>query len=112
MKVALVNSPGIFTDRKSLTVSYREISADEFCSIIRENPYDSAIGHPGAAEFIRMICGVDVPVQRRAIDIADYDEVVGMTLKFRPEPGKEYSVQDLRDLIEEGKIRFFVMLPR
>lgn len=115
MTMYLTNSPGVFTSEKSLVVKYFDLTQnpDRFCSLIRSDYKNgslvSAIGHPAVAEMISAVCGIPVKANRQAISLKPGDASCGITLSFRPEPGQEFSRDDMLRFIKEGKVKLFCM---
>ena len=113
MTVYLTNSPGIFTTSDALVAEYFDLSRmpDDFCRIVRQDIDTglavSAIGHPAVAEMFSSLCGVDVKPNRIAVDFKPGDVSCGMTLTFRPEPGQEFTAEDMRKFLREGKVKLY-----
>lgn len=112
MAVYITNSPGIFTTEKELVVTYFDMTdkRKQFCDWIRDPNAISAVGHPGAADMINKICGTDIEPNRIQIDLKPGDASCGITLNFRPEPGKEYTKEEMEELIREGKVKLYCIV--
>lgn len=67
----------------------------------------SAIGHKSTADFIKSVCGVEVPVQRTSIDLKPGDAMLTIKLEERLPEGVVLSEEEIKSLMKEGKVRFY-----
>lgn len=64
----------------------------------------SAIGHESTAKIMSDILGIDVPVNRIAIEMEDEDYMIALKLKQRPPEGKVLSKEEIEEIGYEFKI--------
>lgn len=58
----------------------------------------SAIGHAGAARFLGMLLGVEVPVNRVSVELQPGDQALVLRLKARLPEGSLLTDEDMREL--------------
>ncbi len=60
--------------------------------------FASAVGHPGAAQFLTMLLGVDVPANRVAVNLQPGDRAVVLRLRTRLPDGISLDAEQMRAL--------------
>ncbi|RLG41407.1 MAG: hypothetical protein DRO01_02690 [Thermoproteota archaeon] len=107
-KLYLLNSPILtgFGDWR-----YDEINEEEVKIYASRTGWsvESAIGHPGAAALLADILGLEIPVQRRRVELEPGDEAIVIQLQGpRLAPGEELSVEEMRARgFKLGRLRRF-----
>ena len=110
-KFYLLNSfsPSMFGGEDIVGTVFKKLSiseAKEVFSSFKNKEYEiiSAIGHEGTAKLLSQILEHEIPFQRIAISLSEGDCGLIITLAFRPEEGKVYSYEELKQFFKEGKI--------
>ena len=70
------------------------ISVEQAAGLLKGG-FISAIGHPGAAEFLSRLLGIEVPVNRIMAQMEPGDRAVVLRLKQRLPEGKVLSVEEM-----------------
>ncbi|MCE4629781.1 MAG: DUF1874 domain-containing protein [Desulfurococcales archaeon] len=109
-RVVLANaiSPSMFLSRpnESVWIVMRQVTVTE-ASKLAVMADDCAIGHPGTVELVKKLFNVSIPCERKTIKLGVGDELLIITLNFRPPEGKVYSYDELLELYSQGKISFY-----
>ncbi|MEM3356176.1 MAG: DUF1874 domain-containing protein [Metallosphaera sp.] len=80
------------------------ITKDDFCSAITDGK--SIIGHPATAQVLTTMCGKEVKVNRQAVTLQKGDIVVVAQVLTRLDEGKVLSAEEVKQLVEQGKLTF------
>ncbi len=95
---------------QELTVYIREVDAEEVKALLSTSTYVSTIGHTGTAEFLKMLLGIEVPVNRQSITLERGDKlIVVQPMGLRLQPGQELTAEDMMRLYREGKVKFILV---
>lgn len=91
-------------------VKVRRIDAEEFIRLT-EMADDCAIGHESTVKLVELITGkkTKVPCSRKQIKLNTGDYLIVIMLSFRPEEGKVYTIDELNELYETGRISFYIV---
>lgn len=91
MTVYLLNS-AVLTDFGEYV--YRQISVEEAKDFLK-NGFVSAVGHPGIAEFLTRLFGMQIPLNRIEIRMKPGDVAVVYKVAQRLPPSPELKSEDL-----------------
>jgi hypothetical protein len=91
----------------SVEVRFEEISDGEFCEAIKNaNNVVNAIGHSSTVNLINTLCSTDFKMNRISIIASQGDIILAVILTIRLEEGKILQDSEIRQLLNEGKIKF------
>lgn len=90
MNTSIIPNDGLF--------SLVTINADEAKKWIQGNDWVSAVGHPGTAEVMTTLLGVDIPPNRIQVTFEVGDEALVFKLDCRLPEGKVLDAEELRGL--------------
>ena len=100
--IYVLNTP-ILTDWGEYAFS--KISLEEVKSLLQEN-FTSAIGHEGTASLMSRLTGIEIPVNRIAVKMANGDEAIVFRVLTRLPEGKVLSEAELQTIpYEFGLLR-------
>ncbi len=68
---------------------------DEHVKFILQDGFISAVGHQSTADFIKLLLGIDVPVNRVAITLQPEDKVIVLQLQGRLPEGKVLTQEEI-----------------
>jgi|YNPMSStandDraft_1061717.scaffolds.fasta_scaffold07543_4 hypothetical protein len=94
--IYVVNTPVI-----TVTGTYHvvEITPEEAHQMLMENEWQSAVGHDASARLLSLLLGVEIPVNRIAIQVGPGDVLICFKLKKRlPEGTVIDSVEELEKI--------------
>jgi hypothetical protein len=97
----LLNSMMVPVDFSALnvaTVMMRRISLDEARKLLNDGGFISAVGHPGTAQLLTELLGIEVPVNRVAVQLKSGDIGIHFVLTQRLPEGKVLSKEELAKL--------------
>jgi len=97
----LLNSMIVPVDFSALnvaTVMMRRISLDEVRKLLSDGSFVSAVGHAGTAQLLTELLGVQVPVNRIAVQLKSGDIGIHFVLRERLPEGKVLSREELAKL--------------
>ncbi|MGC8979576.1 STIV orfB116 family protein [Caldisericum sp.] len=116
-KFYLLNSfsPSMFGKQDFVGAAFQKISfqeAKEGFNSFRSRGYEiiSAIGHEGTARLLSQILDYEVPFNRIQITLSEGDIGLIITLAFRPEEGRVYNYEELKQFFDEGKIVLYAFI--
>lgn len=89
-------------------LKYREINTEELKEKIHQG-FISAIGHEATAKLVSELTGIDVPMNRIMVKAKPYDYIIVVQIMIRLEEGEILSLQEIQELLEQGKIKFFLV---
>ena len=69
----------------------------------------SAVGHESTAKLLSRILGIEVPMNRIQIKMEDGDWAIVLQLLIRLEEGRVLNEQELKQLLEQGKIVLYLV---
>ncbi len=70
----------------------------------------SAVGHQGTAEFLTKLLGIQVPVNRAQIELLPGDRlIVVQPWGARLQPGQELTADMMKELFNQGKVKFIMI---
>jgi len=90
MNTSILPNDGLF--------SLVTINADEAKKWAQNNDWVSAVGHPGTAEVMTTLLGVDIPPNRIQVTFEVGDEALVFKLDCRLPEGKVLDAEELRGL--------------
>jgi len=90
MNTSILPNDGIF--------SLATISEDEAKRWVARKDWVSAVGHPGTAEVMSSLLGIEIPPNRVQVAFEVGDEALVFKLDCRLPEGKVLSVDELREL--------------
>lgn len=90
MNTSIIPNDGLF--------SLVTINADEAKKWAQNNDWVSAVGHPGTAEVMTTLLGVDIPPNRIQVTFEVGDEALVFKLDCRLPEGKVLDAEELRGL--------------
>ena len=67
----------------------------------------SAIGHQSTAQVMSTLLGIEIPVNRIAVKLAEGDEAIVFQVLERLPEGKVLSKEEIEMLMRQGKIAFY-----
>jgi hypothetical protein len=70
----------------------------------------SAIGHEGTAKLLSQILDYEVPFNRIQITLSKGNIGLIITLAFRPEEGRIFNYEELKQFFDEGKIVLYAFI--
>lgn len=91
---------------KSIEIHFMEVGLDKVKTLLKEG-FNSAVGHQSTADLLSELTGVKVPCERKEVKLHPSDRGVIITLSFRPEEGRVYSLEELLEFLREKKIKFY-----
>ena len=97
----LLNSMIIPVDFSALnvaTITMRKIQLDEVRKLLNNGGFISAVGHPGTAQLLTELLGIEVPVNRVAVQLKSGDIGIHFVLTQRLPEGKVLSKEELAKL--------------
>jgi hypothetical protein len=71
---------------------------DKYVKSILQDGFVSAVGHQSTADFIKLITGIDVPVNRVAITLQPDDKVIVLQLQGRLPEGKVLTQEEIQTI--------------
>jgi hypothetical protein len=96
----LLNSMIVPVDFSALnvaTITMRKIQPDEVRKLLSDG-FISAVGHPGTAQLLTELLGIQVPVNRVAVQLKSDDIGIHFVLRERLPEGKVLSKEELAKL--------------
>ncbi len=69
----------------------------------------SIVGHESTAKVLSEILGVEIKANRIVYKMKEGDVILATVISFRPEEGKIYDENSLKDLYNKGKVSFWVI---
>ena len=77
-----------------------------FVRTVLSQGFISAIGHQSTAQLLTQLLGIKVEANRVAVQLKEMDRAIVVGLKFRPEEGKVYSLEELSEFLQRELIQF------
>ena len=110
-KVYLSNtfSLGMLNNSAPVNLVVRPISLDEVKALLRNNGFESCIGHAATAELLSNLLDIEVPVNRIAIKVVSGDAVIVFQLQIRLAEGHILTKEELIDLLNRGQASFMLV---
>lgn len=93
--IALLNA-AVLTGTGFHTVD--EVSLTDAVKLVETDGFVSYVGHPGTAEILSTLFGVQVPVSREMYAQGEGDVALAFKLNGRPEPGRELSRAEVEEI--------------
>ena len=108
--IYLVNaiSPAMFT--LPIEVAIYEASVEEAKAVL-SGGFTCAIGHPGTAALAARLLGID-PQRCQRLQLSGLsrgDQLIVLTLRFRPPEGRVYDEDELLALLHQGQIALYLV---
>lgn len=85
-------------------VEFKEVDQNEFCSAVRQGI--NAVGHQSTVEIINNLCGTELKMNRIMIRAGIGDIIYIFGLMVRVEEGRILNTEELKQLLQQGKIKF------
>jgi hypothetical protein len=101
MTVYLLNSlvvPADFSTSRTIWVRMRQTTVEEVRDLLKNNYWESAVGHEATASLLSKILGVEVPMRRVSIYAKPGDLLIHFALRTRLPEGRVLSEEELRQL--------------
>ncbi len=73
----------------------------EQARLLLRDGFTSAIGHPGAADFLSALLGVTIPVNRIRIEMQPDDSALVVRILARMPEGKVLSNEEMKEIAHE-----------
>jgi len=117
-RVVVVNAFSLSMLKLSALVSVHEISKEELEKTIEfirgqvakgKLQIYSVVGHESTAKLLTNLLGVEIKVNRERYVMDESDILFVMQLLVRLEPGRELNLSDLQQLLDEGKVKFYLV---
>lgn len=105
----LANSLSInMFDFSKVIVKIEKINANEFCDEIRDsNNLINGIGHESTVNLVNSLCKTNYKVNRIMLKINRGDELYIINILERLQEGKILNIEELENLMKNGKIGFY-----
>jgi len=71
---------------------------DKHVKSVLQDGFISAVGHQSTADFIKLVTGIDVPVNRVAITLQPDDKVIVLQLQGRLPEGKVLTQEEIQSV--------------
>ena len=99
---------------KQHTIDVLEVSVDDVKYVIDEAiekgmEIVGAVGHLSTAQLLSQLLGINIPMDRKAIKLNRGDAVIVFQLTERLPEGKVLNLQELEQLLKEGKAKFYIV---
>ena len=93
---------------EGLNLRVRPISLEEVKEILRSVSFTftSAVGHESTAAILSLLTGVEIPVNRIAINLSKEDRLIVFQLGVRLPEGAVLTADEVLALYQEGKASF------
>ena len=99
MKIVLCNAFSInMIQRDEELILFRKVDVETVKKILKNNDFESAIGHESTANFLSKLLGIKVKVNRVPIMIDDETILIVAQVKQRLPEGKILSEEELRKI--------------
>ena len=90
-----------------IKVEFEEINKEDFCKMIKSaNDIVNAIGHQSTVNLVNALCSTQFQMNRSSIIINKGDVIVALILTVRLEEGRILKDDEIKQLLEQGKIKF------
>ena len=111
--IANAFSLGMLTEKQH-TIDVLEVSVDDVKSIINEAlekgmEIVGAIGHLSTAQVLSQLLNINLPMDRKTIKLRRGDTAIIFQLMERLPEGKVLSTEELQQMIEQGKAKFYIV---
>jgi len=91
---------------KGLTLKVRPLALEEVKETLRSVSFTSAVGHESTAAILSLLTGVEIPVNRIAINLSKEDRLIVFQLGVRLPEGAVLTADEVLALYQEGKASF------
>jgi hypothetical protein len=78
--------------------SLKKITLEDAKTLVKNTPYQSAIGHQSTADILTSLLGVEVKLNRIQYEQKEFETALVFKLKGRPEEGKILSVKEIENI--------------
>lgn len=89
-------------------ISFRKINENEVKEILKEE-FISCIGHQSTAILLSNILNQEIPMNRIQIKLNTGDKLIVFQVLVRLEEGKILTLEEMKDLLQQGKIGFYLV---
>jgi hypothetical protein len=86
MTVYVMNTTGVFTSQKKLTIQFSEVSIEHAREVI-DDGFISAVGHESTANLISQLLDTEIPLNRYSVDFKPGDIAICFQISPRPPEG-------------------------
>ena len=109
MTVYLSNAFSLSMLKEDSFLRVEEISLDKLKDYLNQIKFNVScvIGHSSTAQLVKQLLNHEFNCERKTVELEPCDIVYTVQLGFRPEEGKIYSIEELEELYQQNKIRFF-----
>jgi len=90
LNTSIITAPGRY--------QYQNIFINEAIYLVKNNEYQSAIGHQSTADIIATLLAIDCPVNRILYKQKPGDHALVFKLKGRPPEGKVLTIKEIEDI--------------
>jgi len=107
MKVILSNAFSLsMLKQLPAVIKVEEISVGQVKELIKSG-FESVIGHESTAKILSQLLNIEVPVKRTMVSLDHETVLVVFQLLERLPEGKVLTEEEIKQLIERGKVKFF-----
>ena len=111
--IANAFSLGMLSERRHV-IEVLEVTIDEVKYVINEAiekgiEVIGAIGHLSTAQVLSQLLNINLPMDRKAIKLRRGDTAIIFQLMERLPEGKILSTEELQQMIEQGKAKFYIV---
>jgi len=90
-----------------IEVEFEEIDSEDFCKMIKStNDVINAIGHQSTVNLINTLCFTQFQMNRISVTADKGDIIIALILTVRLEEGRILKDDEIKQLLEQGKIKF------
>ena len=119
-KVVVANAFSLSMLKSSAIISARDITPelDESIKVLqryyllKKIEVYSIVGHPSTAKVLSELLGIEITPNRVTYKLEEKDALLVMQIMERLPPQTELGLEDLKRLLSEGKVKFFVVTVR
>ncbi len=110
-KIILCNafSLNMLSPRNVSVVEIVPITPELAKSILIKNDFESAIGHQSTANLLSQLFNIYIEANRKMVKLEKDTVLIVVQLSIRLAEGQILSEEELRNLLEQGKIKFFLV---
>lgn len=102
-------SIGMFVDAVPVSLEIEEISVERVKAVLSKTRFESAVGHQGTADVLTKILDIEVKFERKQISATSGDLLIVFQLLERLPEGAVLSKEEVEDLVNRGKAKFYLV---
>ena len=91
----------------SALIKVKELRPDEWSEKVKSSEFVNAIGHKATAELVNEMTGLEIKPNRIDVKFKKGDVAFVIQVGFRLQEGQVLNKEEMLELYEEGKLRFF-----